>query len=98
MSAAGTKPTSMLLDLIALNSAASEVNGTPWKLDIGVTCGPPYALFGTMVKAPVVVLYCESLYGPFTICHSGLIAYVLTDFDCETRYLKMLAMVAAFQP
>ena len=64
----------MLLDLIALNIASSEVNGTPWKLDIGVTCGPPYVLFGTMVKAPVVVLYCESLYGPSTICHSGLVA------------------------
>ena len=64
----------MLLDLTALKYALSEVNGTPWKLDIGVTCGPPYVLFGTIVKALVVVLYCDSLYGPSTTCHSGLVA------------------------
>ena len=31
----------MLPALMALNSAVFEVNGTPWKVDIGVTCGPP---------------------------------------------------------
>ena len=37
MLAAGTKPTSMLLDLIALNSAASEVNARPVVHTVRVT-------------------------------------------------------------
>jgi hypothetical protein len=53
--------TSMAPAWIALNSAVSEVNGTPWNLDIFAACGPPYLVLGTMVNAPVIALKADSL-------------------------------------
>ena len=51
-------------------------------------------MFGTIVNAPVVALYADSLYGPSTTFHSGLLAYVLTSLDCAVRKLKTFSATA----
>ncbi len=51
-------------------------------------------MFGTSVYAPVVALNADSLYGPSTTCHSGLVAYVLMSLDCAVKKLKILAATA----
>ena len=60
--------------LTALSSAVSEVKGTAWKTDSLVACGPPYVALGVIVKAPLVLSKEVSLYGPSTVCQSGLLA------------------------
>src|SRR5580658_4082389 len=78
MSWVGRYPKSRSPATSELYSAESEVKGTSLNTEIVGLTGPEYEGLGTMVTSPAAskLVRCQ---GPSTICHSGLVAYVVSE-------------------